>query len=81
MITIKEYNMVQNLEEAYELYQKRNNIIIGGMMWVKMQTKNINTAIDLSNLGLNKIVETDDKFIIGAMTPLRDLEASKALEK
>ena len=81
MITIKEYNMVQNLEEAYELYQKRNNIIIGGMMWVKMQTKNINTAIDLSNLGLNKIVERDDKFIIGAMTPLRDLETSKALEK
>lgn len=81
MITIKEYKMVENLEQAYNLYQQRNNIIIGGMMWIKMQNKSINTAIDLSNLGLNQITETPESFIIGAMTPLRQIETHKGLRE
>ena len=36
MIKIKNYKKVENLEEAWELNQKRTNRIIGGMLWVKI---------------------------------------------
>lgn len=81
MLTIKEIRKVQSLEEAYELNQKKTNRIIGGMLWLKMQTGNVNIAIDLSNLNLNTIEETDDEFSIGAMVTLRDLETNTALNE
>ena len=54
MIKIKNYKKVENLEEAWELNQKRTNRIIGGMLWVKMSDANVQTAIDLSGLGLDQ---------------------------
>ncbi len=80
MITIKEYRRVESLDEAFELNQKKTNRIIGGMLWTKMSRANINVAIDLSGLGLDKIEETDDSFIIGAMTTLRSLETHKGFD-
>ncbi len=79
MLTIKEYRKVQSLEEAYELNQKKMNRIIGGMLWLKMQQGNVNIAIDLSGLALDKIEETDNEFTIGAMVTLRDLEVHSGL--
>lgn len=79
MLQIREYVRVSSLEQAYELNQKRNNVIIGGMHWLKMMHKNIGTAIDLSALGLDQIVETEDAFEIGCMTTLRQLEQHEAL--
>lgn len=81
MLTIKEFRKVQSLEEAYELNQKKTNRIIGGMLWMKMQTGNVNIAIDLSGLGLDTIEETDEEFSIGAMVTLRDLETNKSLNE
>ena len=81
MLTIKEIRKVQSLEEAYELNQKKTNRIIGGMLWLKMQTGNVNIAIDLSNLKLDTIEETDSEFSIGAMVTLRDLETNAALNE
>ena len=46
MLTIKEYVRPETLEEAYTLYQKKSNLIIGGMLWLKMQDRSIHTAID-----------------------------------
>ena len=43
MIKIKNYKKVENLEEAWELNQKRTNRIIGGMLWVKMSDANVQT--------------------------------------
>ena len=60
MITIKDYKKASSLEEAYELNQKRTNRIIGGMLWTKMSSANINTVIDISGLGLDKIEENDN---------------------
>ena len=37
------------------LNQKRNNRIIGGMLWLRMSNESINTVIDLCDLGLNQI--------------------------
>ena len=37
MYTIKNYIMADSLEQAYELKKKsRNNVIIGGNLWLKM---------------------------------------------
>ncbi|MCQ2418071.1 MAG: FAD binding domain-containing protein [Oscillospiraceae bacterium] len=79
MITIKEYVRAESLEQAYTLNQKKRNRIIGGMLWLKMGKGAIDTAIDLCGLGLDKIEETEDTFVIGAMTTLRSLETHEGL--
>ena len=79
MLQIKQYAKVASLDEAYELNQKKNNVIIGGMHWLKMSSNSVGTAIDLSGLGLDQIVETDEQFEIGCMTSLRDIECHAGL--
>lgn len=79
MMTIQKYVRAQSLEEAYQLNQKRSNRIIGGMIWMKMQNGLVNTAIDLSDLGLNTIEETEEEFSIGAMVTLRQIELHESL--
>ena len=80
MLKIKNYVKVESLEEAYELNQKRTACVLGGMVWLKMGSRNVTTAIDLSGLGLDTITETEEEFVIGCMTPLRDLELHKGLD-
>ena len=79
MITIQNYVRAQSLEEAWELNQNKRNRILGGMLWLRLGNGNINTAIDLSNLGLDTIEETEEQFSIGAMVTLRDLEMHENL--
>ncbi len=79
MISIKEYRKAESLEEAWELNQKKANRIIGGMMWMKMSRGRVQTAIDLSGLGLDTIEERDDAFVIGSMVTLRQLETHTGL--
>lgn len=79
MLNIQEYVRPQSLEEAYELIQNRKNIIIGGMLWLKMQNRTVEKAIDLCDLHLDTIEETDDSFSIGAMVTLRQLETHSGL--
>ena len=79
MMTIREYKKAESLEEAWQLNQKKNNRVLGGMIWLKMETINVGTAIDLSGLGLDTIEETDDGFSIGAMVTLRQLEQHPGL--
>lgn len=81
MISFTEYKKAETLQEAWELNQKRNNVIVGGMHWLKMSKKKYNTAIDLSNLGLDKIEEDEDTFSIGCMVSLRQLETNDGLNK
>ena len=64
MIKIKNYKKVENLEEAWELNQKRTNRIIGGMLWVKMSDANVQTA---------------EEFRIGCMVTLRQMELHEGL--
>ncbi len=79
MLNITNYVRPQSLEEAYELCQKKTNVVLGGMLWLKMQNRNVQTAIDLCDLGLDKIEETEDDYIIGAMVSLRTLEVHEGL--
>ena len=79
MLKIKEIVRPQSLEEAYELNQKRTNRILGGMLCMRMSNIQIQKAIDLSGLGLDKIEETEEEFSIGCMVTLRELELHTGL--
>lgn len=82
MFTVQELVQPQSLEEAYSLLLKRrNNTILGGCAFLKMGSKRIGTAIDLSKLELDYIRETDDGIEIGAMTTFRELETNLLLNK
>ncbi len=81
MITIQKYIRAQSLDEAYTLNQNRRNSIVGGMMWMRLGRGNVNTAIDLCDLGLDHIDETDESFVIGAMVSLRALEEHAGLNE
>ena len=78
MFTIKNYVRAQSLEEAWTLNQKRSSRILGGMLWLKMGRGTVQTAIDLSGLGLDTIEETEE---IGAMVTLRQLEQHPGLNR
>lgn len=80
MLKIKEYVKVKDLEEAYQLNQKRSACVLGGMLWLKMGNRTVSTAIDLSGLALDTIEETEEEFRIGAMVSLRDLETHKGID-
>ena len=79
MITIQKYVRAQSLEEAWQLNQNKRNRVLGGMLWLRLGRGSVNTAIDLCDLGLNTIEETEDQFSIGAMVTLRDLEMHNGL--
>ena len=79
MITIQKYVRAQSLEEAWQLNQNKRNRILGGMLWMRLGKGTVGTAIDLCDLGLNTIEETEDAFSIGAMSTLRDLEMHPGL--
>lgn len=79
MITIQKYVRAQSLEEAWQLNQNKRNRILGGMLWLRLGRGSVNTAIDLCDLGLDKIEETEEDFSIGAMATLRDIELHEGL--
>ena len=79
MITIQKYVRAQSLEEAWQLNQNKRSRILGGMLWMRLGKGSVNTAIDLCDLGLNVIEETDEQFSIGAMATLRDIETHAGL--
>lgn len=81
MLKIREYVKAESLEQAYELNQKRTNCVIGGMLWLKMSDRMIQTAIDLSGLGLDQIEENAEEIRIGAMVSLRQMELHPGLER
>lgn len=79
MFYYNQYVRAQSLDEAYELYQKKPNFVLGGMLWLKMKNKTLGTAIDLCDLGLDQIDEDENEFRIGAYATLRQIEIHEAL--
>ena len=79
MLTIQNYVRPETLQEAYDLNQNKRNRILGGMMWLRMENIAVNTAIDLSGLGLDEIRPEAEGFFIGACVTLRRLELHEAL--
>lgn len=81
MFRAKEYVKAESLKEAYELNQKRSSVVVGGMMWLKMEDIYKVTVIDLSDLGLDEIEEDEEAFRIGCMCSLRKLELHEGLNR
>ena len=82
MFTAKEYAMPLDIDEAYKMLMARNtNSILGGCAWLRLGSKRMTTAIDLSLCGLDFINETEDAIEIGAMTSYRTVETSPILKK
>ncbi len=81
MFRVKEYVKAESLEAAYQLNQKKSNVLLGGMMWLKMGRNYKATAIDLSGLGLDGIEEDEKEFRIGCMCSLRTLELHEGLNQ
>lgn len=81
MITIKEYCTPSTIEQSYDLLkEKKNAVLFGGGAFIRMGSKNINTAIDLSKAGLDYINEDKEYIKIGAMTTFGDIEHSDILK-
>lgn len=80
MITIADYAVPKTLEGAYKvLISKKSNTVLGGCAFLRLGSKKIGTAIDLSKLNLNFINEGYDWIEIGAMTTFRDIETNSFL--
>ena len=79
MLNIQNYVRAKSLEEAYQLNRNRRSRILVGMLWLKLSDITVSTAIDLSDLGLDAIEETETEFSIGAMVTLRRLEQHEGL--
>lgn len=79
MINAQKYIRPQSLEEAYQLNQSRRNRIMGGMLWLRLSRGSVNTLIDLCDLGMNTIEETEEEFSIGALVSLREIEMHEGL--
>lgn len=75
----RDYARPATLEEAWTLNQKKSNRILGGTLWMRMADYSFGTAIDLSNLGLDRIEETETEINIGCMVTLHDIECSAAI--
>lgn len=81
MLTIHKYIRAKSIEEAYELCQNRSSVVLGGMLWLKMQNRTVDYAIDLCDLGLNLIEDKGDEIYIGATVSLRQLEIDSTLNE
>lgn len=80
MFELETYVSVRTLDQGYDLLmQDKNNVILGGLLWMKMGRKKYRTGIDLSGLGLDRIEEEDGNIEMGCMTSLRQMETSPLL--
>jgi len=66
----------ESIEEALSWAQKPNTVILGGMMWMRMQKRTVENAVDLSHLGLDRIEESETGISVGSYVTLRELETS-----
>ena len=80
MFTLQKLLQPETIEEAYKiLTEKKANTVLGGCCFLRMGSKRIGTAIELSKLNLDYIKEDSDYIEIGAMTNFRDIETSDIL--
>ncbi len=81
MFELKDFCAARSLDQAdLLLHQDNKNVILGGLLWMRMGSRQYHTGIDLSGLGLNRITDTGDHIEIGAMTCLRQVETSPLLK-
>lgn len=82
MFTIHDLVQPDTIEEAYRILKNNdNNAILGGCAFLKLGSKRIDTAIDLSKLDLGYIKDRNNYIEIGAMATFRDIETNPLLHE
>jgi CO/xanthine dehydrogenase FAD-binding subunit len=82
MIIIDEYVKPKSPAEAYTLLTTSENpAVVGGGFFMRLASRKIGVAIDLSQAGLDFIRETEHHIEIGAMTRFTDLVKSDLLQR
>lgn len=73
--------MPTSLEEACRLLSSdpRTHVALGGCCWLRLGSRRIRKAVDLSRLGLDYVREEDGCLVLGASVPLRQLETNPAV--
>jgi len=80
MFTVGRLAQPDTIEEAYRiLMEERDAAILGGCAFLRMGSRKIGTAIDLTHLDLKAVREHEDWMEIGAMTTLRMIETDPAI--
>lgn len=75
------YARPQSFEEALKLLkEEKSSRIVGGSTFLRLSKKPVKLAIDLIDLNLDYIKETDDEIFIGAYTSLYDLETNPIIK-
>ena len=69
----------ETVSEALSLAKQSGTVVLGGMMWLNLQKRTAETAVDLSRLGLDRIESTPEGILIGAYVTLRQMETDPAL--
>lgn len=77
---IKEYLKPLSLEGAYNLIKNEQAVVIGGGAFIRLGDREIEKAVDLSNLNLSFIEDKVNEIEIGAMTTLREVECCEILK-
>ena len=78
---VNSYVSVGSWQEAYKLLKASpKNKILGGGLWLKKGNAEIDTLIDLSKLGLNKIEDKGSCVEVGSMVTQRELETSPIIK-
>jgi CO/xanthine dehydrogenase FAD-binding subunit len=80
-LKISEYVKPNSIEEAAVLLKSCSAaVIIGGGAFLRLSNREVKLGIDLSEAGLDYIVEKDDLIEIGTMTTFRAMEKSDILK-
>lgn len=66
------------MEEAYKIVED-GGTVIGGGAFLHLGKRNINSAVDISKLGLDFIKETEGFIEIGSAVTLREIEKNDSL--
>jgi CO/xanthine dehydrogenase FAD-binding subunit len=75
MLQMDNFLYASDLAEAYDtLVSVPGSVVLGGCGYLRLGARSITTAIDLSQLDLDFVRETESTIEIGAMTTLRTLE-------
>lgn len=77
MLEIENYISPPNLDEALATLQESpGSVVLGGCGYLRLGSRKIATAIDLSKIGIDQIAQSTSGIEIGAMTSLRDVETN-----
>lgn len=81
MYSFEEYYVAKSPADAYaKLLENPKNALLGGGAFLRFENRQLHTAIDISQLGLNHIYDDGDELVIGATVTYRELETNPRLQ-